>query len=511
MSSHKLVIKDAARQLIGRVISWLCWFLVIKFVSPYLWPLRYGDYSTILKFFAIWSAMADFWLYVIAVRRLWKIKTLEENSTEKPQMHDIYWKFVWTRLIIMSIVYFVAIIIAYFLPAYTSNPYIIWWLPLWMIFSASFMAAWILQLPLQLFWRMKDLSIWLVLARVSQILILIVTLFVLLPNISFTSWEPKSIIAFWLILLSVVASWVTQLIYVLHKSNQKLKLKIKFDKKFTKEIVTWNRKYWISYYLSSFHTLIVLIFLSNFFPTSQWFIYTGIRGLWLTLIEVFLIIPSALWNSLLHNVAAYKKEERQKSFWNLMTLVVRVWSIILLNLSIFNNEIIYTISWADYIWTSLSNPWANTILPFLAIVLFFSFIKQIFNYIFVANDKQNKLLWINLFGVTIWLSLWLYLIPNFQIVWWIITQVLLELLFVSWAIYVAYKQDLLPTIQRKKMIKLVSITASIWLLWYYLMNYIIHIQYNNFIQFVIIWIIVNWIILLLSLKTIKKIAIGLTQ
>ena len=511
MSSHKLVIKDAARQLIGRVISWLCGFLVIKFVSPYLWPLRYGDYSTILKFFAIWSAMADFGLYVIAVKKLWKIKTLEENNPDKPQMRDLYGKFVWTRFIIMSIVYFVAIIIAYFLPAYTSNPYIVRGLPLGMIFSASFMAAGILQLPLQLFWRMKDLSVWLILARVSQIIILILTLFVLVPNVDFSSWEPKSIIAFSLILLSVVASGITQLLYVLHKSNQKLKLKVKFDKAFTKDIIKTNRQYGVSYYLSSFHTLIVLIFLSNFFPTSQWFVYTGIWWLGLTLIEVFLIIPSALWNSLLHNVASYSKLERQKSFGNLMTLVTRIWSIIIVNMLIFNNEIIYTISWADYIWTSLLNPGANTILPFLAIVLFFSFIKQIFNYIFVANDKQNKLLWINLFGVIIGLSAWLYLIPNYQIAGWLITQVWLELLFVWWALYVAAKHKLLPKINRKKMLTLLGISIIVWWTGYYTLNYILHIDYTNFGHFVLAWFAINIPLILLSLPMIKKIAKWLTQ
>lgn len=346
-------------------------------MSPYLWPLRYWDYSTILKFFAIRSAMADFWLYVIAVKSLWKIKAEEENSEEKPKLKAMYGKFVGTRFMIMTIVYLVAIVLAYFLPAYTSNVYIVRWLPLWMMFSASFMAAWILQLPLQLFWRMKDLSMWLIFARISQLIILIVTVFVLLPHVSFSNWEPKSIIAFVLILFSVLASGITQLIYVLYKSNQKLKLKVDFDKSFTKWIIKWNRKYWLSYYLSSFHTLIVLIFLSNFFPTSEWFVYTGIRWLWLTLMEIFLIIPSALWNSLLHNVAWYTKENKAKSFGNLMTMVVWIWSIILINFVLFSKEIIYTISWMDFIWTWLHNPWANTILPFLWLVLFLSFIKQI--------------------------------------------------------------------------------------------------------------------------------------
>lgn len=495
------------RQLVWRVISWFAGFLVIKFMSPYLWPLRYGDYSTILKYFAIRSAMADFWLYVIAIRHLWKVKSEEEDSEDKPQLKSLYGKFVWARFIIMTVVYLTAILISYFLPAYTSNPYILRWLPLGMIFSASFMAAGILQLPLQLFWRMKDLSMWLIFARISQIIILVVTVFVLLPNVSFSSWEPKSIIAFSLILISVIASWVTQLVYVLYKSNKKIKLKVDFDKKFTLWIIKSNWKYGLSYYFSSFHTLIVLIFLSNFFPTSQWYIYTWIWWLGLMLIEIFLIIPSALWNSLLHNVASYSDESKKKSFGNLMTMIVRIWSILLINFVLFSDEIIYTISGSDFIWTWLSNPWANTILPFLAIVLFLSFIKQVFNYIFVAHEKQNKLLWINLFGVVIWLSAGLYLIPNFKIAWWIITQILLEVLFVSWSLFVAYKNKLLPKINRKKMFTLLGISALALVLWRYFINN----DYTKFFHFVLMAAIVNIPLLLLSLPIIKKVAIGLTQ
>lgn len=59
VSSHRLVIKDAAWQLIGRIISALFGFLTIKIMTPYLGPLQFGDYSTILKYFAIRTALAD--------------------------------------------------------------------------------------------------------------------------------------------------------------------------------------------------------------------------------------------------------------------------------------------------------------------------------------------------------------------------------------------------------------------------------------------------------------------
>jgi O-antigen/teichoic acid export membrane protein len=123
-SSHRLVIKDAFWQLLGRIISALFGFLIIKIMTPYLGPLRYGDYSTILKYFAIWTALADLGLYVLAVQSLGKIKE-EEKDPQHPLLRQEYGKFVGTRLIIMSVIYVLAIVVAYLLPAYTGNPYLV--------------------------------------------------------------------------------------------------------------------------------------------------------------------------------------------------------------------------------------------------------------------------------------------------------------------------------------------------------------------------------------------------
>lgn len=105
----------------------------------------------------------------------------------------------------MGIVYLLALILAYFLPAYTSNVYLIRGLPIGMLFSASFMTSGIIQLPLQIYWKMEKLSIALILARVVQIAMLAITVFVLFPHVKFDGTMP-SIIAFSLIMLSVLAS-----------------------------------------------------------------------------------------------------------------------------------------------------------------------------------------------------------------------------------------------------------------------------------------------------------------
>jgi hypothetical protein len=61
------------------------------------------------------------------------------------------------------------------------------------------------------------------------------------------------------------------------------------------------------------------------------------------------------------------------------------------------------------------------------------------------------------------------------------------------------------------MLTLLWISIIIWWTWFYVLNFIRHIDYTNFWQFVIAWFAINIPILLLSLPTIKKVAKWLTQ
>jgi hypothetical protein len=54
-------------------------------------------------------------------------------------------------------------------------------------------------------------------------------------------------------------------------------------------------------------------------------------------------------------------------------------------------------------------------MPFLGIILACSFIKQVYNYIFVATKKQNLLLGINGFGVLIGVGVGLWMIPDWKV------------------------------------------------------------------------------------------------
>lgn len=475
MSSFTLM-KDAFRQIFWRMISAISGFLVVSMMTPLLWPLRYGDYTTILNYFALWSALADLGLYVIGLRELGNIKTeykiqnkadFEHISDEQKEKFSIaISQFIWSRIGQIIIVYGIAIIVAYCIPSYANNPYISRWLPLGMIFSALFMVAGIVQLPLQLFWKMEQVSIALVLARIAQILVLIIIAY---SGIR-TNITPENIPVslFLTVVGSVTISSITQTLYTYIKGNQIIKLRRTPFFKHMINHIKENGKYWAAFFLSSFHLLIVSILISIMYPTIEWFTYVGIRWLSLQLIQILLIIPAALANSLIHGISGTSDTKQKKSFWHMINILLRFGRICVSNFFIFSSSIVKFVSGQEYltkshpfnrtgIWTILQSIfnnnehvilWADYIIPWLSIVLALSFIKTIFNYVFVAAKKQNILFPINLRWVAIGGIAAYFGVKYYNLIGWLWAQLLMEVLFLAWSIRYAKKHNILPTFSR---------------------------------------------------------------
>jgi O-antigen/teichoic acid export membrane protein len=58
-----------------------------------------------------------------------------------------------------------------------------------------------------------------------------------------------------------------------------------------------------------------------------------------------------------------------------------------------------------------------------------SFVKQVFNYLFVAVNKQTLLFYVNLIGIVCGIILALFVIPKRNLIGGVITQITLECLF----------------------------------------------------------------------------------
>ena len=517
-----MIIKDAFWQILGRLVSAIWWFVVLKFTTPFLWPLRFGDYNTILKRFAIWSALADFGLYQLALREIGNMKrslwwddlsTIREDI--RHQISDYYSKFVTSRIFNACVVFATALIVAYIIPSYTANIYLIYWLPIGMIFASMFMLSGIVQIPLQLYRKMEQTSIALLIARISQIIFIISIVYIFWPNgydVNFDTVNNTNAFVFVLVMWSVLVSWVSQYIYTQWASDKFIKFHRNWDREFTKKHILDNWMYGTSYFFSSFHILLTGFLLWVFFPTIDGFIYTWVRWLAMQLLEILLIIPSSMWNSLIHKIAINSDESKKKAYWWLMVFLVRLGWLIAMNFAIFSSNIINFTGSTKYLTSFLSNIsnniwwwnaiWSDYILSFLGVVVVLTFIKQTYNYIMITFDHQNKLFGVNGLWLLIGGIIWLWMIYHYNIIWWIVTQILLELLYVIWAIYIWFRYNINPIINRKRIIYIIGI---IWLtmilgkMAYIYMWFDYHITW----QLVVFWTLLNWLLLWLTYIPIK--------
>jgi hypothetical protein len=118
---------------------------------------------------------------------------------------------------------------------------------------------------------MNRLSWSLIIARLSQLAVLLPAVYLIFRNVDFSEpvATPIMIIAFCVVIFSVVASSIGQNVEIHLKTKDLLPFKIDIDKTFIKDTLKSNWRYGFAYFFSSFHTLIVLMFLGWFFPTAQ--------------------------------------------------------------------------------------------------------------------------------------------------------------------------------------------------------------------------------------------------
>ena len=495
------VTKDAFWQILGRFLSAISWFVVTLIMTKLFGPLRYGDYSTVLSYFALRSALADLWLYVLALKEIWWIKkkygitdyTTRLASTDviKEKVSTAYSQFVISRTVQILAVYGFALLIAYFIPSYRENIYIARWLPLGMLFSASFLIASIIQLPLQLFRRMHHVTIALTLARVAQLAILWAMLIYVMAQWWF---EQITTVSLWLFLIwlgSVLISGIVQVRYTLYQSTRIIHLRwVSFWEHFTSRIRN-NRQYGIAYFLSSFHLLLWYLCVSIYYPTTSWYTYTGTWWLALSLMQILLIIPASFANSILPKITHESLVNQKKIFWKLMLIMIRTGIYCALVFTIFGSLIIRLISSTKYLsWEYLLSrnginnlihsvdslllyPYGSDyLLPFLWWVLILSFIKTIYNYVLISHDKQNTLLWINLWWCAIGAPITRWMILEYHIAGAAVSQLIMELAFVYFSYRYTKQLNLTPLISLRQsvMIWWWSILCVLW--WLYVVDWI---------------------------------------
>ena len=121
---------------------------------------------------------------------------------------------------------------------------------------------------------------------------------------------------------------------------------------------------------------------------------------------------------------------------------------------------------------------------------------------FVSVDKQNTLLPINLVWVLIWIPVWIITIPKYGLLWWVITQGLIELLFMGGAIWIAKRKKVQPMVVWNRLFSLLAILVVFAGIAFAVDKYFVFNWWTLFG----LWWLVNGLMILTSLPYIKKVA-----
>lgn len=96
----------------------------------------------------------------------------------------------------------------------------------------------------------------------------------------------------------------------------------------------------------------------------------------------------------------------------------------------FRESIISFVSGTEYLAVHTGSRGSDSLLPWLALVLLLSFIKQVYNFLFVSLHLNNKLLRVNGIGVLIGAIVGFITIPRYGMTGGIITQMTMEFCYV---------------------------------------------------------------------------------
>jgi hypothetical protein len=173
-----------------------------------------------------------------------------------------------------------------------------------MVFSALFLVAGIIQLPLQLFWQMHHVTIALVVARVAQFGVL-GALYIYMMQVG--GWGHVSVSVFLVGIGSLIVCGLAQTMYTYIYANRIIPLRYVDRKPQFISYISSNRQYGVAYFFSSFHLLFGSLCISIVYPTIAGFTYTGTRGLAMQLMQILLVIPASFANSLLHKVTHFSE------------------------------------------------------------------------------------------------------------------------------------------------------------------------------------------------------------
>ena len=426
------IFTNTISQIFGKVVTALLGVLAIKMLTNYLSVTEYGQYTTIYQYLSYFGIIADLGLYTIAIREMTKHPDQEEK---------IFGNIYGLRLLLTIASLLVAVVVAFVIPQY-QNSYI----PLGVAIASittmlALMNGTIVSI-LQVRLEMNKSTISTILGKIINVAVMAACIYVIYPkdpNATAISYQ-----AFMAILYVGIIANIVQLALSHWYSSQYLRVKLRFEWDFWKELLKKTLPYGLALFLSTVYLKIDVVMLGLIRSQSE----VGIYGVATKALEVINVLPLFFLNSLLPVLSRYvdERDERLKqlikyAFDFLLILATPIFFSVL----VLSYPIVSLLASPDF----LSGPalqakfgffyGSDVVLMILSLALSFSFINNLFSYILVSINRQSQLMWVNGGCVVFNVLLNIYAITNYGLIGAAVTTVLSEIFVITFGFYYARK------------------------------------------------------------------------
>jgi len=299
------IASNTIAQVVSKIITAVISIFLLSVVTNYLSVELFGVYSKVYNYLGIFAFLADLGLYTIMIREISKW----EEKSEK-----IVWNVLTLRILLWVIIFFLALLVAYFIPGYNSNIeliaiWIVWIFTVISLINSTFLAY--MQSQLKMEFSLFSVVFW----KLVNLWIILLIVFVFLTKESVLQNNALSLDNSLLYILGAWLIWITvNTMLNYFYASKSCNICMKFDRDYIKHIFKISLPYWIALFLSVVYFKIDIIIISLLeWNTAD--ISIALYSLPMKIVEVLMVISGFYLNSILPKLS--QLFEKQKETWEL--------------------------------------------------------------------------------------------------------------------------------------------------------------------------------------------------
>lgn len=445
------ILGNTAAQILGKVVMALLSIVTLKILTSYLSMTRYGEYTYIYDFLALFGILADLGLYTISVREMSK------DETQIP-------KILGNVLSIRTIVGFLGMGVAIIASVYANNfapratgtdalsqsaLVIAVALGAFTVFLALINGT--LTTILQKYLKMHQASVAMIFGRIVAVAYMTYVVFIAYTH------DPQT--GFFHLIFAGVLGNIAMIALTFYYSRKLTHIRYQLDWDFCKKILAKSIPFGIALILSTIYFRTNTILLRFWKGPEEVGIYAVAGRAMTEAVTIALYFMNSVLPVLTESIN--KKDGRHQKiiqyafdFLALAILPAVAGGIVIAY------PVIKIISDPRYLSRLTENFYGSDIIfQILLFAMFFAFLATLFSFLLVALNEQKKLLFINLGSIFINLALNSFMIPLYASRGAAITSIIAEIFLVI-ACYCTAKKYLKFSISLKNILK-ATVAASI--------------------------------------------------